>query len=153
MAPTDRTLVVDERAPGAAGGPDRAHRLVPPAGVATGALVFLTVVHLVDPNQPGNYPTCPWLAITGTYCPGCGSLRATNALTHGHLREALARNPLAVAAYAVLVVVFATWVSRAWTGRSKTVTLPSWAPYALLVVVLAFWVLRNIPGWTWLSPA
>jgi hypothetical protein len=23
----------------------------------------------------------------------------------------------------------------------------------LLVVILAFWVLRNVPGWTWLSPA
>jgi hypothetical protein len=25
--------------------------------------------------------------------------------------------------------------------------------YGLLGVILAFWALRNVPGWTWLSPA
>jgi hypothetical protein len=30
---------------------------------------------------------------------------------------------------------------------------PAWLLYALFWAVLAFWVARNVPGWTWLSPA
>ena len=73
---------------------------------ALGAAAFLTLAHVVDPNEPGTYPTCPWLAITGTFCPGCGTLRATHALTHGDLGTALARNPVTVLAYAVILVGF-----------------------------------------------
>ena len=61
------------------------------AGLAAGALLYV-----VDPNQPGHYPTCPFLALTGLYCPGCGALRATHDLLHGDVAGALARNPLAV---------------------------------------------------------
>jgi hypothetical protein len=47
-----------------------------PAAVAAGALAAAALVHVVDPNDSGNYPTCPFLALTGRFCPGCGSLRA-----------------------------------------------------------------------------
>ena len=43
---------------------------------------------MVDPNQPGHYPTDPFLAITGLYCPGCGTLRALHALARGDLLTA-----------------------------------------------------------------
>ena len=81
----------------------RGRRLVVPAVSALGAAAFLTLAHVVDPNEPGNYPTCPWLAITGTWCPGCGTLRATHALTHGDLGTAFARNPVTVLAYLLLL--------------------------------------------------
>src|SRR5690606_29528852 len=38
------------------------------------------VVATVSPEEPGHYPTCPFLALTGAWCPGCGSLRALHAL-------------------------------------------------------------------------
>ena len=84
----------------------RGRRLLWPALSAVGATGFVLVAHLVDPNQPGNYPTCPWLALTGTFCPGCGTLRATHALSEGHLLEALQRNPLTVAAFTLMVLGF-----------------------------------------------
>jgi len=31
--------------------------------------------------------------------------------------------------------------------------LPTWVPVAVGVGILVFGVLRNVPGWTWLSPA
>ena len=72
----------------------RGRRLWWPAATAVAATGFVLVAHFLDPNQAGNYPTCPWLALTGTFCPGCGTLRATHALSEGHLVEALQRNPL-----------------------------------------------------------
>jgi hypothetical protein len=124
-----------------------------PALVASGALATTTLVAVVDPNEPGHYPTCPFLALTGYYCPGCGSLRALHDLAHGDLAGALARNPALALATGGLLIAFVLWTRRLWRGQARTWVAPSWALYGLLGLVLAFWVLRNVPGWTWLSPA
>jgi len=133
--------------------PSRGRRLLVPALSALGAAAFLTLAHVVDPNQPGTYPTCPWLALTGTYCPGCGTLRATHALTNGDIGTALARNPATVLAYAVIFVGFLSYTVRMWTGRPKKRLAPAWILYTLFWAILAFWLLRNLPGFDWLSPA
>lgn len=108
----------------------------------------------VSPEEPGHYPTCPFLALSGLYCPGCGSLRAAHALTQGDVATAWDRNPLAVL---LLPVVLVAWV--AWGLR--LLGLDAWHPtrvptrwiWGLLAVVLVYWVARNVPGWTVLSPA
>ena len=124
-----------------------------PSLVAAGCAVAGGVVFAVDPETPGHYPTCPFLALTGWYCPGCGTTRALHALLHGDAGLALQRNPLTVAALVVLAAAFALWSRRLWRGAPRTWVAPPWVLYGLLVVILAFWVLRNVPGWTWLSPA
>lgn len=121
----------------------------------TGAgLAAAATLYAVDPNQPGHYPTCPFLATTGLYCPGCGSLRATHDLLHGDLAGALARNPLAVLAVPYLLVALVTFVLRR-TGRPapRSTSLPPWVLWSLLALVLTYAVLRNLPGFTLLSPA
>lgn len=123
-----------------------------PGLVLAAAAAVTTLVAVVDPNQPGHYPTCPFLAVTGYYCPGCGSLRALHDLAHGDVAGALARNPLLVLAAGGLVVAFVLWARRLWRGLPRTWVAPPRLLYALLTLVLAFWVLRNVPGWTWLSP-
>ena len=135
------------------GSPGGGRRALGPIAVAAAAAGVVTAVGLLDPNVAGHYPTCPWLALTGTYCPGCGSLRAIHALAHGDPATAMARNPLAVLAIGWLVVWFLVWVRRTATGRVRTTMAPAWVLYGILGVVLAYWVLRNVPGWTWLSPA
>lgn len=132
---------------------NRWHRVLPPAGVALATAAVVTTLGVVDPNAPGHYPPCPWLFLTGTYCPGCGTLRAVHALAHGDVATALARNPIAVIASVWLAGWFLVWTHRQWTGRQRTTMAPAWVLYTLLGVVLAYWVLRNVPGWTWLSPA
>ena len=124
-----------------------------PLGVAAAALVGTGYVAAVDPNAAGHYPTCPFLAITGWYCPGCGSLRAIHALAHGDLMTALARNPFAVVALGYVVVAWVLWFERTATGRPRRWLAPAWVLYSVLGAILMFWVLRNVPGWTWLSPA
>lgn len=127
--------------------------LVVPALVAAVAAAVTTWVGLVDPHVAGHYPTCPFLAVTGLYCPGCGSLRAMHDLAHGDLGGALSRNPLAVVFVLGLAVGWALWARRLWRGQPRTRVAPAGLLYGLLGLVVAFWVLRNVPGWTWLSPA
>jgi hypothetical protein len=121
--------------------------------VLVSAVAVASVVAVVDPNEPGHYPTCPFLAVTGYYCPGCGSLRALHDLVHGDLAGAVARNPMMLLAAGGLLVAFVLWTRRLWRGRPRTWAAPPAVLYGLLTLVLAFWVLRNVPGWTWLSPA
>jgi len=124
-----------------------------PLGVAASALIGVAYVANVDPNVTGHYPACPFLAVTGWYCPGCGTLRAVHALGHGDLATALARNPFAVLALGYLVVTWVLWFERTVTGRRPRWLAPPWVLYGVLGAILAFWVMRNVPGWTWLSPA
>lgn len=124
-----------------------------PAVVLAGATAAVTWVAAVDPEQPGHYPTCPFLALTDLYCPGCGSLRAVHALAHGDVGTAVERNVLTVAAVPVLAVAWLLWVRRTVTGRARSArAFPARAIWALLGVVVAFWVLRNLDVGTWLAP-
>jgi hypothetical protein len=128
-----------------------ARRAGPWLGLAAAAVGVLTVA-LIDPNRPGRYPTCPFLAVTGHYCPGCGALRAVHALAHGDLGEALARNPLLVLAVPLVAGIWVAWARRSVTGRPRAWLAPPWLLWSLLALVLAFWVLRNLPGATLLAP-
>lgn len=126
----------------------------PLLGVAVGGAASAALLYAVDPNRPGHYPTCPFLAVTGWYCPGCGALRAVHDLLHGDLSGALARNPLAVLAVPYLLVAFVSWTLRRLGYASpRSTQLPAWTLWLLLAVVIAFGVARNLPGATWLSPA
>jgi hypothetical protein len=135
-------------------GPPRWREALPVAAVTTAALAAGAVLFAIDPNEPGHYPTCPFLATTGLYCPGCGALRAVHDLLHGDLAGALDRNPLTVIAVPYLTVAWFTWLGRS-TGHHapRSTTLPPWTIWTLLALVLAFGALRNLPGWGWLSPA
>ncbi|MQS11793.1 DUF2752 domain-containing protein [Streptomyces kaniharaensis] len=115
------------------------------AALAAVALPAL-YVSVVDPNAPGHYPDCPFLAATGWWCPGCGGLRCVHALTHGDLTGALHDNAVAVLLFAVLAVLWLRWGWAALTGGQGpriSVGARRWALIALLVVV--FTVVRNLP--------
>lgn len=127
------------------------HAVIGPALVALGAVAAVAYVGAVDPETPGHYPTCPFLYVTGAYCPGCGSLRAVHALARGDVGTALARNPLTLACAVALVALWAAWLRRRLTGAPRRVA-PAWVVYAFLGVVLAFWLLRNLPGFAFLAP-
>ena len=123
-----------------------------PAAVAAAAAGSLAVVALVDPNEPGHYPTCPFLALTGHACPGCGSLRALHALTHGDVVGAIARNALVVAAIPLLVWLWVRWIHRVWVGAPRPQPAPAAALWAGLGLVIGFWVVRNLAVGAALAP-
>lgn len=124
-----------------------------PALWAVGLLAAVALLHLRDPHESGSYLYCPWLLLTGTYCPGCGGLRAVNDLTNGDLGAALSSNLLVVVLIPVAVLLWAGWVRSRWRGQRFTSAL--FAPpvlWSLLAVVLAFGLLRNLGFAAWLAP-
>jgi hypothetical protein len=54
------------------------------------------VLYTFDPATPGLFPPCPFPALTGLNCPGCGTLRGLHQLMHGNLAAAFRLNPLMV---------------------------------------------------------
>lgn len=135
-----------------AAAPARLTSLGGPVGVGALAGAAVGVIALLDPNEPGHYPTCPVLAVAGEFCPGCGSLRAVHALAHGDLPAALGLNVLTVLSVVVLTAAWVLWLRRAWTGAPRRVVVPAPAIWALLVVVLVFAVVRNLPMGAALAP-
>lgn len=128
-------------------------RLAAPLGTAAAAAAAFALVGAVDPGEPGHYPVCPLLHLTGIYCPACGGLRSAHAVAHGDLAAALHANALAVAGYAAFAAFCALWLLRAALGRRTSGPRPAavhW--WALGGLLLAFTVVRNLPFGAGLIP-
>lgn len=111
--------------------------------VAAGSCVLL---YAIDPAAEDNpYPLCPFRALTGIPCPGCGALRATNRLLHADLGAAFGYNALLVLMLPMLVYVLATSLGTVMGREVPRLSVPRWTGYAVLTVVLIFWVLRILP--------
>lgn len=147
----------------------RSRRLVAPLVVGVSTLAATAYVGLVDPNQAGHYPLCPFKALTGMDCPACGGLRAVHSLAHGDLVAAVNHNALAtLVVLPAILLLWARWVLREWRGVSLPAAVPEpdvevppvtagpsplllWSGVALMV---AFTVVRNIdavPAFAWLG--
>ena len=114
------------------------------AGAPAAGCAYIAVA---DPNSSSSlYPQCPFKAMTGWDCPGCGITRAIHALLTGHPVRALDHNVLVVTAAVLALVWFGVgWVRRRQGRPPLQLRHPTAWAVALGVVVLAFWVLRNIP--------
>ena len=127
---------------------------------ATFAIVGgVAYLYQVDPHKAGGYPSCPFFALTGLYCPGCGSLRAMFCLLHGHFTAASTRNVLAlillpIAAYSAVLDATGGQRLRLWNRQLPLKPLPFWTPHAVLVIVILYWLARNLPWYpfTLLAP-
>ena len=112
------------------------------------ALLGGTVLFVVDPVRHAIYPACLLYATTGLKCPGCGGLRATHQLLHGHLAAAWALNPLALLLTPLYawVLVNAGLVLLGRPGLPKANLRPAiiWLGVAALGL---FGLLRNLPWW------
>lgn len=148
-APPRATGHRDGRVPTA---PGRWTRLRTPVLLALGAVGACAAVAARDPNEPGSWLMCPYLATTGFVCPGCGTLRAVHALTQGDVATAWQRNPGLLLTVPVLVLVWLTAVRRAWLGVPRRWTPGPRLLAVLPVLVAAYWVLRNVPGMDLLGP-
>jgi hypothetical protein len=137
--------------------------------VAVGVLGASILLHLRDPHASGSYGFCPWLIVTGTYCPGCGGLRAVNDLTRGDLASAASSNLLFVGSIPLLVLLWARWLRDRWAGDRWAADRPSRDQgagarrpvgerralaygAAALAVAIAFAIARNTPWGGWLAP-
>ena len=122
------------------------------AGVVGGLTLAL---HFRDPHTSGSWGFCPWLALTGYYCPGCGGLRAVNDLTHGDILGAASSNLVFVLMVPVLVLWWLRWTQRMWAGAERPALTRRHSAVLIAVfavVMVAFSVLRNLPAGSWLAP-
>ncbi len=100
---------------------------------------------VIDPR--GGPTLCPFKAITGLDCPGCGATRALHFVLRGDLVTAVGYNLLFVAALPFLMVgVFlglAQLFGAPW--RMPRLAMTPRQVQLLVAVVSVFWVVRNLP--------
>lgn len=116
-----------------------------PLLVAGGAAAALAVVAL--PAGTVWLPPCPFHAVTGWWCPGCGTTRGLRLLLHGHLVSGLRENVLMVVSLPLLAWLWLAWASPALGGPALPglTRVPRWAVALLGTVVGVYWVARNLP--------
>ncbi|WP_046471672.1 DUF2752 domain-containing protein [Allosalinactinospora lopnorensis] len=134
----------------------RLHPATAPLLLGGAGVAGATLLHFVDPNEEGNYPLCPWLMLTGTYCPGCGTMRAVHALTHLDIAGAAQMNVFLLAALPYFAFAYARWVYRSFRPAPpptapRRMPSPMWL-YLLVGLIMAFWVVRNLPFGSFLAP-
>lgn len=109
-------------------------------------LAGVAVLYTFDPRNPGAYPICPFLGLTGYHCPGCGTLRALHQLLHGNVIAALGYNPLTVLSLPFIAYSLAEGAMKAFQVKTlPRIFIPYQYIWALFVGILAFWLLRNVP--------
>lgn len=93
-----------------------------------------------------HLPPCPFHALTGLYCPGCGSTRAIHHLLNFEFEAALRCNFLAVAMLPYLTALFGVKALRRFkVWRGPELELPVNGVWCLTALVIAWWVVRNLP--------
>jgi hypothetical protein len=113
------------------------------AAVLVPGLIFLAKV---PPVEGSLYPKCLFHLATGWHCAGCGMARALHACLNGQFLQAVAYNPLAVAALPFLLVWGVRQLLARWSGREISARrLPATVIGALFCLIILYTVLRNIP--------
>ncbi|WP_017587253.1 DUF2752 domain-containing protein [Nocardiopsis ganjiahuensis] len=134
----------------------RVHPAVWPVSLGALGLAGAVLLHFVDPNESGSpYPTCPWLMVTGTFCPGCGTTRALAALTHLDVAGAASMNLLLLACLPFLAYAYLSWLNRTLRtapARRRVLVVRPWLARTIVGGFFLFWVLRNLPWFSFLAP-
>ena len=124
----------------------------------TVALIWLSLaagtiyLFIFEPGKSGLFLRCPFRALTGFLCPGCGSTRGLHHLLHGDVVGAFQMNPLFVLALPFLLYVLLKYSSSVILQRPiKPNQLQPKYIWVLFVTVLSFWIFRNTPWYPFVS--
>ena len=108
-------------------------------GIVAAAAV---AAYFFDPSSDPFFPPCPTNLITHLHCPGCGTLRALHALTHGDFRAAFSQNALAMVLLPIAV---------AGTVAPPVLRIPHLAQAGFYSTII-FTILRNTETFSFLAP-
>ena len=99
------------------------------------------------------YIPCPFHAITGWYCPGCGVSRMCLSLLHLDFAAAFRSNAALTILLPVALFVFLFQAIRyIRTGRRSLSRWQTVLVWSAILLLLAFGILRNIPAFAFLAP-
>ncbi len=116
------------------------------AGVSAAIGFAAVFLYNANPAESGLFPPCPFNALTGLHCPGCGTVRGLHQLLHGNLTAAMGLNPLMVLSLPYLGYAYFSLWSRATRGRSLPGRfIPAVWLWLLLAAIILFAIVRNIP--------
>lgn len=107
------------------------------AYAAVAALAALDASRVLPLTSLSSLPLCPFHALTGFNCPGCGMTRALVAAWQGRLGDSFALHPLALPLLALWTVSLV---------RPEKELLGPRKAWAALAVVLGVWLAR-LPMW------
>lgn len=113
-------------------------------GWAMAAATLWLLFQFLDPNRPGQLPSCVFTAATGIICPGCGTTRALHALAHGQILAALTLNPLIILTLPLLILgSIALLLPRdhPWSQTTRKILTPTLA-WFWLTLLLTLWIWR-----------
>ncbi len=118
-------------------------------------VVIVLVYYSFEPGKLFISFNCPLFAMTGLYCPGCGSQRAIHSLLHLRFAEVLKQNILILPT--ILFVVYHLtfrFFNRKFGWRLPDILYNKKTPWIILVIIIVFWIIRNIPvePFKWLAP-
>ncbi len=109
-------------------------------------------VFVFEPGKSGIFLSCPFRALTGFTCPGCGGTRGLHHLLHGDPIAAFQLNPLFVVALPFLLYALIRYSDS--VIRQRPLTPNQLKPkyiWILFVTVLSFWIFRNTPWYPFVS--
>lgn len=123
-----------------------ARRLLVAAGVPAAAAAVVGTSRMFDPSRGGlDTGGCPFRALTGHDCPGCGTSRAISAFADGRFVDAADHN---VAAVVVITSIVVWWL--AVTAGKTAPRIPRLGGRSPALVVGAaigiWWVIRLVAG-------
>jgi hypothetical protein len=112
-------------------------------------LIIILAILYKTYNPSGNlyFPKCPFLALTGLKCPGCGSQRAIHYLLNLDMLNAIKENAILVLSLPYIFIGFIfdlvkhpnaeilKWRKRLFGQK---------AIFLVLTIIISFWVLRNV---------
>lgn len=90
-----------------------------------------------NPTEIEWMPKCPFLALTGLKCPGCGTLRGMHCLLHLRFVDAWKMNPF------LIVALPLTGVLLVVPRLSRSVAVGT----IVTIATLVYWVFRNVVEW------
>jgi len=117
------------------------------AAVVSALAAMAVTLYRFSPESYGFYPQCPFHALTGLLCPGCGATRAVAALVHGNLAEAMRWNGLVVVLLPVGAAYGAWKYLQAVAGKPVVaLEISNTAMFGMLGLALLFGIGRNLFG-------
>ncbi len=110
--------------------------------------VFLIIIYSrLNPENSHLFPKCPFKAVTGYECPGCGSQRAVHYLLNLNIHNAILANRLLVffIPYILFLLLIELLKSKSkLLMRLYNIFFSSKAIWSLFIIIVFWWFIRNL---------